>query len=43
MGYNIRMNLRKLGCENVDWIYQTQDRDKWRADVNRVMNLWFPY
>jgi hypothetical protein len=26
----------------VDWIRLAQDRDKWRALVNVVMNLWIP-
>jgi hypothetical protein len=36
------MNLRKAGCEGVDWMYLAQDRDEWRAFVNTVMNLRIP-
>jgi hypothetical protein len=39
---NIRMELREMGWEDVDWIHLAQDRDKWRAVVNTVMNLRFP-
>jgi hypothetical protein len=28
---NIRMDLRKMGLECVDWIHLVQDRDQWRA------------
>jgi len=38
-GDNIRMDLRKMGWEGVDWIHLAQDRDQWRAVVNAVMNL----
>jgi hypothetical protein len=31
--------LRKIGWESVDWIQLAQDRDRWRALVNTVMNL----
>jgi hypothetical protein len=39
---NIRMDLREIGWEGVDWIHLTQDRDKWKALVNTIMNLWVP-
>jgi hypothetical protein len=35
----IRMDLREVGWEGVDWIHLIQDRDQWRANVNTVMNL----
>jgi hypothetical protein len=35
----IRMDLREIGCGSVDWIQLAQDRDRWRALVNTVMNL----
>jgi hypothetical protein len=37
---NIRMDLREVGWEFVDWIHLAQDRDQWRALVNTVMKLW---
>jgi hypothetical protein len=39
---NIRIDLREIGWENVDWIRLAQDRDQWRPHVNAVMNLWVP-
>jgi hypothetical protein len=39
---NIKMNLGEIGFGNVDWIHLAQDRDKWRALVNRVMKLRVP-
>jgi hypothetical protein len=35
----IRMDLREIGWRSVDWIQLAQDRDRWRALVNTVMNL----
>jgi hypothetical protein len=35
----IRMDLREIGWGSVDCIQLTQDRDRWRALVNTVMNL----
>jgi hypothetical protein len=37
--YNIKMDLRKTGFGDVDWIHLAQDRDQWQALVNTVMNL----
>jgi hypothetical protein len=36
---NIKMDLLEIGWGGVDWIGLAQDRDKWRALVNAVMNL----
>jgi hypothetical protein len=35
----IRMDLREIGLEGVDWIRLAQDRDRWRVVVSAVMNL----
>jgi hypothetical protein len=37
--YNIKMDLREIGCEGVDWMPLAQDRDQWQSLVNTVMNL----
>jgi hypothetical protein len=36
------MDLRKIGWDGMDWIDLAQDRDRWRALVNTVMNLRVP-
>jgi hypothetical protein len=36
------MDLREIGFGDVDWIDLAQDRDRWRALVNTVMNLQVP-
>jgi hypothetical protein len=36
---NIKMDLGEIGWGGVDWVGQTENRIKWRAFVNAVMNL----
>jgi hypothetical protein len=36
---NIKMDLREMGWGGMDWIDLVQDRVRWRALVNTVMNL----
>jgi hypothetical protein len=36
---NIKMDLREIGWDGVDWIDLAQDKDQWRVLVNTVMNL----
>jgi hypothetical protein len=36
----IRMDLREIGFGGVDWIRLAKDRERWRAVVSAVMNLW---
>jgi hypothetical protein len=39
---NIKMYLREIGWDGMDWIDLTEDRDQWRALVNMAMNLQVP-
>jgi hypothetical protein len=39
---NIKMDLREIGWDVMDWTDLAEDRDQWRAFVNTVMNLWVP-
>jgi hypothetical protein len=37
-----KMDLLEIDWGGVDWIGLAQDRDKWRALVNAIMNLRVP-
>jgi hypothetical protein len=39
---NIKMDLREIGWDGMDWIDLAQDRDQWKAILNTVMNLQVP-
>jgi hypothetical protein len=36
---NIRIFLKEIGCEDVDWIYIAQNRHHWWAFENTAMNF----
>jgi hypothetical protein len=40
---NIRMDLGEVVWSDVDWIHLAQDRNRWRALVNSVLNLQVPW
>jgi hypothetical protein len=37
--YNIRVDIRELVWEGVEWKHLAEDRDQWRAVVNMVGNF----
>jgi len=39
---NSKMDLQEMGCGGMDWIGLAQDRDRWRALLNAVMDLRVP-
>jgi hypothetical protein len=39
---NIRMDLGEVGWGDVEWIALAKDRNRWRAVVTSVLNLWVP-
>jgi hypothetical protein len=40
---NNKMNFQEVGCGGMDLIELDQDRGRWRALLNAVMNLQIPY
>jgi hypothetical protein len=39
---SIKVDLREIGWDGMDWIDLAQDRAQWRALVNTVMNIRVP-
>jgi hypothetical protein len=39
---NIKMDVKEIGLESLDWIHMAQDRDRRQAAVNTIMNLRVP-
>jgi len=39
---NIKMDLQEVQCGVMDWIKLAQDKDRWQALTNALMNLWVP-
>jgi hypothetical protein len=39
---NIKVDLREIGGDGMDWIYLAQVTDQWRALVNTILNLRVP-
>jgi hypothetical protein len=37
---DVKMNLKEMGWDGMDWIHLAEGRDKWQAAVNTVMNVW---
>jgi len=40
---HIKMGIREIGFEGLNWIHLAQDRDQWLSPVNTVMDVWVPW
>jgi hypothetical protein len=40
--WDVKTDLKEIGCEGVDWIHLVQDRNQWQTLVNMIMNLCVP-
>jgi len=40
--YDKATELQEVGCGGIEWTELAQDRNRWQALVNVVMNLWVP-
>jgi hypothetical protein len=34
------MDIQEIGCGGMDWVELAEERDRWRALMNVVMNVW---
>jgi hypothetical protein len=39
----MKRNVEEIQWEVVDWVKLVLNRDKWKALVKKIMNLWVPY
>jgi hypothetical protein len=40
--YNIKMDLKEMGCVGLEWTQLAVDRDHWQDVLNKVMDIWVP-
>jgi hypothetical protein len=42
MGYNIKKDIKTMGCEGLNWI-ELAHRVQWQVPVDVIMNIWVPF